>query len=60
MKDIRTIRSDNGSDFISKEFKAFLKMKNMNQVLSEAYKPQSNGAIERTNLKSLIVYMSIK
>ena len=56
VKHIRTIRSDNGSEFISKEFKAFLKNKNLNQVLSEAYKPQSNGAIERANgiLKELI------
>ena len=56
VKDIRTIRSDNGSEFISKEFKDFLKKKNLNQVLSEAYKPQSNGAIERANgiLKELI------
>jgi transposase InsO family protein len=46
---IRAIRSDNGSEFISDKFKKFLNENNINQILSEAGKPQSNGMIERAN-----------
>lgn len=45
----RMIQSDNGSEFVSKEMKAFLKEKGIRQVFSLPHKPQSNGAIERFN-----------
>jgi len=53
---IRALRSDNGSEFISDKFKTFLKDNNIKQILSEAGKPQSNGMIERSNatIKELI------
>lgn len=53
---ISSIRSDNGSEFISKEFTDLLKRKNITQVFSLAGKPQSNGQIERFNavIKKLI------
>lgn len=49
MKDVKAIRSDNGSEFISDEFKQMLKDNNIHQVLSKPAKPQSNGGIERFN-----------
>lgn len=54
--DIKSIRSDNGSEFKSFSFKQVLERNNIQQVFGEAGKPQSNGAIERMNgvLKRLI------
>ncbi len=51
-----SIRSDNGSEFISKEFRAYMQEAGIKQVFSLAGKPQSNGQIERFNgiLKRLI------
>ena len=53
---IRAIRSDNGSEFISDKFKSFLQKNNVKQILSEPNKPQSNGMIERANstIKELV------
>jgi transposase InsO family protein len=53
---VRTIRSDNGSEFIKNKFKSFLKENDIKQILSEAGAPQSNGMIERANatIKELI------
>jgi len=39
---IKAIRSDNGSEFINKNFVDFLDKNNIKQVLSEPGKPQSN------------------
>ncbi len=52
----QSIRSDNGSEFIAKEFKALLTETGIKQVLSSTYLPQSNGQVERFNgiLKRLI------
>lgn len=54
--DIGSIRSDNGSEFISNEFKELLKKYNIKQVLSSPSLPQSNGEVEKFNgtLKRLI------
>lgn len=54
--DLKSIRSDRGSEFISKSMEKYLKDQGIKQVLSSAYAPQSNGAIERANqtLKRLI------
>lgn len=51
-----SIRSDNGSEFISKTFKNLLKQKHVKQVLGLAGKPQSNGQVENMNrtIKQLI------
>lgn len=58
---IRSVRSDNGSEFVSDEFKKLLKERNISQIFSLPHKPQSNGNIERFNgiLKRLI-NMSMK
>ena len=52
----KSIRSDNGSEFISQSFKKILKDNNVKQVLSSPGLPQSNGQVERFNgiLKNLI------
>ena len=54
--DISSIRSDNGSEFISKEFKKLLQDRNIKQVFSLPHTPQSNGQVERFNgiIKRLI------
>lgn len=51
-----SIRSDNGSEFISKEFQKVLERHGIKQVLSLPGKPQSNGEVERFNgtLKRMI------
>ena len=41
------IISDNGPQFISKEFKAFVKLCGMTHVKTSPFYPQSNGKIER-------------
>lgn len=46
---VSSIRSDNGSEFISHSFKKLLKDRGISQVLSKPAKPQSNGGIERFN-----------
>lgn len=53
---IKSLRSDNGSEFISEKFKKVLADNNIKQVLSLSGKPQSNGNIERFNgqLKKLL------
>ena len=52
----KSIRSDNGSEFINKKFKEYLEKNGIKQILGEAGKPQSNGMIERANatIKELI------
>jgi transposase InsO family protein len=41
------IISDNGPQFIAKDFKAFIKIKGMDHVRTSPYYPQSNGKLER-------------
>lgn len=41
------IISDNGPQFIAKEFKAFIKLCGMTHVRTSPYYPQSNGKLER-------------
>ena len=52
----KSIRSDNGSEFINQKFKEYLEKNGIKQILGEAGKPQSNGMIERANatIKELI------
>lgn len=51
-----TIRSDRGSEFISKAFQDLLKQNNIKQILSQPGKPWSNGQVEKMNqtLKRII------
>ena len=41
------IITDNGPQFIAKDFKAFIRLNGMTQVRTSPYYPQSNGKIER-------------
>ncbi len=41
------IISDNGPQFIAKDFKAFIRIKGMDHVRTAPYYPQSNGKLER-------------
>lgn len=56
IKHVKMIRSDNGVEFKNDLFKKFCEEHNIKQVFSDAYSPQSNGAIERFNgvLKKLL------
>jgi len=44
-----TVRSDNGSEFISKQFQAVLAENGVKHILSETYAPTQNAIIERFN-----------
>ena len=46
---VKSIRSDNGSEFIGAAFKKMLSKRNITQVLSNPAAPQSNGQVERFN-----------
>jgi len=47
--DISALKSDNGSEFVSDVFKAYVKSKDIKHVFSSSGKPSSNGAIEEKN-----------
>jgi transposase InsO family protein len=49
MKSIKILRSDNGGEYMSKDFDNFLKSKGIEKQLSVAYTPQQNGVAERMN-----------
>ena len=42
-----TVISDNGPQFVARDFKAFIRMSGMTHVRTSPYYPQSNGKIER-------------
>ena len=46
---IRALRSDNGGEFISNAFSAFLDQGGIRRQLTAAYTPQQNGVVERAN-----------
>lgn len=46
---IGTLRSDNGGEYISKEFEAYLKSKGINHQLTVPHSPEQNGVAERMN-----------
>ena len=48
-KKIKTIRSDNGGEFTSNEFKELCKESGIKRELSAPYNPQQNGIVERKN-----------
>ena len=48
-QNIGTLRSDNGGEYISKEFEDYLKSKGIRHELTVAYSPEQNGVAERMN-----------
>ena len=46
---VKSARSDNGGEFLSKEFRRFLNERGIRPDLSVAYTPQQNGRAERPN-----------
>jgi len=46
---IRTLRTDNGGEYLSAEFEAYLKSKGIRHELSVPYSPEQNGVAERMN-----------
>lgn len=45
--DIRTIRTDNGTEYVNKDVSEILKRNNIRHQLSVAYTPEQNGCAER-------------
>ncbi len=48
-KPIKVLRSDNGGEYLSKEFESFLKKNGIVHQLSVPYNPAQNGVAERMN-----------
>ncbi|GKB19923.1 retrotransposon protein, putative, ty1-copia subclass [Tanacetum coccineum] len=48
-KTIKALRSDQGGEYISQEFKDYLKVCGIVQQLTPPYTPQHNGVSERRN-----------
>ena len=47
--EISTLRTDNGGEYVSKEFEEFLKSKGIRHELTVPYSPAQNGVAERLN-----------
>ena len=56
VKQIDSLRSDNGGEFTGNDFKAFCRAQGVQQTFTGAYAPQQNGVAERTN-RTLIEMM---
>ena len=48
-KRIKTLRSDNGGEYTSKEFESFCKEAGIKRELTTPYNPQQNGVVKRKN-----------
>jgi len=46
---IKKLRTDNGKEYVSKEFNDFLRQEGITRQLSVEYTPQQNGVAERAN-----------
>jgi len=57
---IKTLRSDNGGEFLCKKFDDFLHECGMERQTSAPYTPQQNGVVERTNRTIMECVKSIR
>ena len=48
-KQVKALRSDNGGEFISGEFKEFCSAEGIQRELIAPHNPQQNGVVERKN-----------
>ena len=48
-RDRQPLISDNGPQFIARDFKEFIRVSEMTHVRTSPYYPQSNGKLERWN-----------
>ena len=48
-RNIKTLQSDNGREFTSKEFKELYRESGIKRELSTPYNPQQNGVAEQKN-----------
>ena len=51
---IGTLRTDNGGEYVSREFEAYLKSKGIHHQLSVAHSPEQNGVVERRMNRTLV------
>ena len=58
-KRIKTLRSDNGGEYNSKEFEYFCKDAGIKRELTTPYNPQHNGVAERNNRTIMEVVKTI-
>ena len=58
-KRIKTLRSDNGGEYTSKEFEAFYEEAGIKRELTTPYNPQQNGVAERKNRTIMAVKTTI-
>jgi len=48
-KKIKALRSDNGGEYVSQEFKDFCAVEGIKRELTTPHNPQQNGVVERKN-----------
>ena len=46
---LKSLRTDNGGEYISTEFKEYLKLRGIHHELTVPYTPEQNGVAERLN-----------
>jgi transposase InsO family protein len=50
MKQVKALRSDNGGEYISNEFKDFYSREGIRRELIAPHNPQKNGVVKRNNI----------
>jgi transposase InsO family protein len=54
-KNIKVLRSDNGGEYTSNDFKDLCKEEGIKRELTVSYNPQQNGVVERKNHPSSVL-----
>ena len=53
-KKVKALRSDNGGEYVSNEFKNFFEKEGIRQDLTTPHNPQQNGVAERKNISIMV------